>query len=664
MDSTICELVFHFGARFNHPMGVFSPGARTMTRLFRSTLAALDKDRTVYGLLGGDLFRGGASTRASNDTILLVLYFRNVEGLQLFGNSMAHCEAFQWLRQVTTAGVDGKQKYPHLSAFHETFVVPAGGYETLYINTAPILLGNTFNESMEREGVDEGEELKKDQKPVWISSLVDADDVRLRTMAAHSDETISSIWVTPDATLESFTLTLKAGESIDLAWTGGMSGDTMADLWVAAYAYGVDDTFSQLLTKQIDLAVDGAFNWTVDIPQPQLDATPHYVLTFKTARDDFQFNASEPGLPSPGFSVIENDGDGLAVDNGTDGFANGTDTSAASATTSSDASSSSDIFGGDRDGFNDGDGDDDDGDDDGSDDGSDDGDYDGYDDGSDSSSSSASSSSNGSSTGSSTTSASIPDGFTTTVNATCGGTLTCIGSVFGDCCSQHNFCGSTDDYCGAGCLSAFGNCDSTLSTTSTATPTPTPEPMSVAATAGIATGVSVSVIALFIGGWFWFRRRSSVRRRSQQNFQQQQQNMLGGVSGNYLGDGSSAVFYNGGDGVAAKQRPYLMLETGRNGPMPVYGHNAAKSIDTSHGSPDSMYPINQRPQTSSSTMAGTPHLANVSMVSLHPPPPVPPLQQSQQRSQQESVFEMEGGGSPYHYGHSQPAELEGGSPVH
>ncbi|CAK7211043.1 hypothetical protein SEUCBS140593_001034 [Sporothrix eucalyptigena] len=168
-------VVFHFGARFNHPLGVFAPGARTMTKLFRANLSALEENRSEYGLLGADLFRGGASTRASNDTILLVLYFRDVHGLQRFACSEAHQEAYRWLGVVTTAGQDGSsQKYPHLSAFHETFVVPADGYETLYINTAPILLGNTY---IEKEG--------DDDEQVWLSSLVDADDARLRTMTAR-----------------------------------------------------------------------------------------------------------------------------------------------------------------------------------------------------------------------------------------------------------------------------------------------------------------------------------------------------------------------------------------------------------------------------------------------------------------------------------------------
>ncbi|GJC94983.1 chitin recognition protein [Colletotrichum higginsianum] len=35
----------------------------------------------------------------------------------------------------------------------------------------------------------------------------------------------------------------------------------------------------------------------------------------------------------------------------------------------------------------------------------------------------------------------------------------CIGSAFGNCCSQYNFCGSTSGHCGTGCQSAFGTCN-------------------------------------------------------------------------------------------------------------------------------------------------------------------------------------------------------------
>ncbi|OAL53496.1 hypothetical protein IQ07DRAFT_482252, partial [Pyrenochaeta sp. DS3sAY3a] len=45
-------------------------------------------------------------------------------------------------------------------------------------------------------------------------------------------------------------------------------------------------------------------------------------------------------------------------------------------------------------------------------------------------------------------------------SARCGPSfgLTCQGSKFGNCCSQYSWCGSTNDYCGQGCLPGYGEC--------------------------------------------------------------------------------------------------------------------------------------------------------------------------------------------------------------
>lgn len=39
-----------------------------------------------------------------------------------------------------------------------------------------------------------------------------------------------------------------------------------------------------------------------------------------------------------------------------------------------------------------------------------------------------------------------------------GGTV-CLGTAFGDCCSEYGYCGDTSGHCGAGCQSDFGTCD-------------------------------------------------------------------------------------------------------------------------------------------------------------------------------------------------------------
>jgi peptidoglycan/xylan/chitin deacetylase (PgdA/CDA1 family) len=45
-------------------------------------------------------------------------------------------------------------------------------------------------------------------------------------------------------------------------------------------------------------------------------------------------------------------------------------------------------------------------------------------------------------------------------DGTCGGIYktSCIGSSFGNCCSQYSWCGNTTAYCGQGCQPQFGSC--------------------------------------------------------------------------------------------------------------------------------------------------------------------------------------------------------------
>ncbi|KAK9790389.1 putative Chitin deacetylase [Seiridium cardinale] len=57
----------------------------------------------------------------------------------------------------------------------------------------------------------------------------------------------------------------------------------------------------------------------------------------------------------------------------------------------------------------------------------------------------------------------------------CGSGFTCADSTFGNCCSQHGWCGSTTDYCGDGCQPDFGSgCLSSSSSAATSTSTSTP----------------------------------------------------------------------------------------------------------------------------------------------------------------------------------------------
>ncbi|TVY56649.1 Chitotriosidase-1 [Lachnellula suecica] len=50
------------------------------------------------------------------------------------------------------------------------------------------------------------------------------------------------------------------------------------------------------------------------------------------------------------------------------------------------------------------------------------------------------------------------DNLKMSVDGSCKSGVFCQGSPWGNCCSSHGWCGSTDDYCGDGCQSALGSC--------------------------------------------------------------------------------------------------------------------------------------------------------------------------------------------------------------
>lgn len=98
-----------------------------------------------------------------------------------------------------------------------------------------------------------------------------------------------------------------------------------------------------------------------------------------------------------------------------------------------------------------------------------------------SSSSSASLSLTSSSTASSSSSAAPSASTNPSADGRCGadfGGTTCAGSVYGGCCSEYGYCGDTTAHCSTGCQSAFGSCTESgpvVSTDGTCSSTSDPE---------------------------------------------------------------------------------------------------------------------------------------------------------------------------------------------
>ncbi|TQN64133.1 Chitin deacetylase, partial [Colletotrichum shisoi] len=80
---------------------------------------------------------------------------------------------------------------------------------------------------------------------------------------------------------------------------------------------------------------------------------------------------------------------------------------------------------------------------------------------------SSSSTSSGISASSRPSSSSTP-GVSVSTDGMCGQAngKTCLGSIFGTCCSQYSYCGTTEGHCGPGCQSGYGSCTGSSSGTS------------------------------------------------------------------------------------------------------------------------------------------------------------------------------------------------------
>ncbi|KAF2463623.1 FAD-binding domain-containing protein [Lindgomyces ingoldianus] len=87
----------------------------------------------------------------------------------------------------------------------------------------------------------------------------------------------------------------------------------------------------------------------------------------------------------------------------------------------------------------------------------------------------------------------VPRALKVSTDGSCGGTTTCQGSTFGNCCSQYGWCGSSSAYCGTGCQPAFGTCSgspSTVKPTSTLKPTSTAKSTSTGSATPTATSLT------------------------------------------------------------------------------------------------------------------------------------------------------------------------------
>lgn len=159
-------VVFHIGTRFNHPMGLFAPHVKTVSDGFTQMIKDLEGHSDEFGFLGATAWHN-LSAESKNE-ILIVCYFRNVEGLHEFAHSPYHMKLWDWWNKTV-------QEMPHISIFHETYHVPAGNWETVHVNSHIAGLGSTVFKIPE-EGTG---------KEIYSHPIVDASKGLLKTSAGR-----------------------------------------------------------------------------------------------------------------------------------------------------------------------------------------------------------------------------------------------------------------------------------------------------------------------------------------------------------------------------------------------------------------------------------------------------------------------------------------------
>jgi len=157
-------MVFMVGACLNHPLGILAPGVNDFVQYFASMKTDLEKNRAKYGMLGGSSWTGNKE-RATNNDILYIYYFKDIEGVQKFAQDVAHRDGWDWYTKFMKGN-------SHLAIRHELYHVPKNHWENVFLNSHPTLFGATVSQ-VKSEG----------EKERWMGPvLVDGKDSKLKTI--------------------------------------------------------------------------------------------------------------------------------------------------------------------------------------------------------------------------------------------------------------------------------------------------------------------------------------------------------------------------------------------------------------------------------------------------------------------------------------------------
>lgn len=162
-SSDVCVMLL--SSRTNHPLGAFAPGFAQVGAYMQQMTKELAANSQELGLLGMGGFLG--TSRTTSNEVLLKAYFRSAKHVHDYAQGPLHRKAWDWWNKTV-------KQHPHLTIQHELYHVPAGQWESIYVNAEP-------------NGVAATQHLvtKEDGEVVWMSPVVDARKGILKSSAGR-----------------------------------------------------------------------------------------------------------------------------------------------------------------------------------------------------------------------------------------------------------------------------------------------------------------------------------------------------------------------------------------------------------------------------------------------------------------------------------------------
>ncbi|KAL3446095.1 hypothetical protein BJX65DRAFT_134576 [Aspergillus insuetus] len=136
-------VVFRLGARSNHPLGILAPGMVALGKYVKEMVRDMTSDAEKYGVLG--LSRWVKQEDPAGNETMFLFYLRDYDGLHRFAHDKLHMDGLAWWTTIV-------KDHPHISILHETYVVPKGQWENIYINSKPTGMGDTWFPSRDEDG--------------------------------------------------------------------------------------------------------------------------------------------------------------------------------------------------------------------------------------------------------------------------------------------------------------------------------------------------------------------------------------------------------------------------------------------------------------------------------------------------------------------------------